>query len=108
MNATPNPHKEAQMPVNMKNILRYARVKKATPTPVPEPVEMAPVPEPVEMAPVEMAPVEMAPVEMAPVEMAPEWSMVNTKAELAAAAEAAGIDARANWKKSEILAALLA
>jgi hypothetical protein len=103
MNATPNPHKEAQMPVNMKNILRYARVKKATPTPAPEPVEMAPVPEPVEMAPVETAPVEMAPVETAP-----EWSMVNTKAELAAAAEAAGIDARANWKKSEILAALLA
>tara|TARA_B100001094_G_scaffold313478_1_gene351312 strand:+ start:2282 stop:2533 length:252 start_codon:yes stop_codon:yes gene_type:complete len=78
-------------------LLKYARVKKTAPAPAP--VEEAPV----EEAPVEEAPVEEAPVEEAPV---PEWSMSNSKAELTAAAEAAGIEVRSNWTKAEILAAL--
>lgn len=103
------------MPVNMKNIMRYARVK-PVPAPVPAP-EAAPVPAPeVEAAPVEAPEVEAPEVEAVPAEVeaapaeveAPEWSMVNTKAELTAAAEAAGIDVRSNWKKAEILAALMA
>ncbi len=85
------------MPVNMLPLLKYARVKKTAPAPAP--VEEAPV----EEAPVEEAPVEEAPVEEAPV---PEWSMSNSKAELTAAAEAAGIEVRSNWTKAEILAAL--
>ena len=90
------------MPVNMLPLLKYARVKKTAPAPAP--VEEAPVEEaPVEEAPVEEAPVEEAPVEEAPV---PEWSMSNSKAELTAAAEAAGIEVRSNWTKAEILAAL--
>ena len=87
------------MPVNMKALRKYARVKpKAAPAPAPAPapkIEAAPAPE------VEAAP---APeVEAAP---APEWSMENSKAELVAAAEAAGVEFKSTWKKADILAAL--
>ena len=82
------------MPVNMKALRKSvnrrkpvavaAPVKVAAPEPAP-----APAPEPV--------------VEAAP---EPELSMDNTKAELVAAAEAAGIEIKGGWTKADILAAL--
>ena len=36
----------------------------------------------------------------------PEWSMTNTKAELTAAAEAAGVEVEGSWTKAQILGAL--
>ena len=84
------------MPVNMKALRKSvnrrkpvaaaAPVKVAAPEPAPAP---APAPEPV--------------VEAAP---EPELSMDNTKAELVAAAEAAGIEIKGGWTKADILAAL--
>ena len=89
------------MPVNMKALRKHARSKKAVavPTPVaPEPAA-APAPEP---AP---APAPEPVVEEDPAPEA-EWSLMNTKAELIAAAEAAGVEFKSTWKKAEILAAL--
>ena len=88
------------MPVNMKAIRKMARVKPqpapvAKPAPAPEPPKAAPAPAPV----VEETP-EPAPVV--------EWSMANTKAELIAGAEAAGVEFKSTWTKSDILAALTA
>ena len=79
------------MPVNMKAIRKMARVKKSQPAPTPKPPKASPAPAPV--------------VEEAPVV---EWSLENTKAELVAAAEAAGIEFKPTWKKADILAALTA
>lgn len=75
--------------------------------------ESASAPEAVE-APVVEAPVVEAPVSLdtSDVPPAPEpeafesWSMLNTKAELTAAAEAMGIDVKAQWNKAEILDAI--
>lgn len=92
------------MPVNMKALRKSvnrrkpvaaaAPVKVAAPEPAPAP---APAPEP---AP---APAPEPVVEAAP---EPELSMDNTKAELVAAAEAAGIEIKGGWTKADILAAL--
>lgn len=100
------------MPVNMKALRKYARVKKPQPAPAPEPVVEAPAPAPAPKPAVEApapAPEPVveapAPVEEAP---APEWSMNNTKSELIAAAEEAGVDYKSTWNKADILAALQA
>jgi hypothetical protein len=42
-----------------------------------------------------------------PVVKSPKWSMDNTKSELVAAAEDAGIEVKSTWNKSDILDALL-
>ena len=88
------------MPVNMKalrkNVNRLKTKPAAAPAPVPAP---APAPEPV----VEAAP---APAPEPVAEAEAEWSMDNTKAELVAAAEAAGIEIKSGWTKADILAAL--
>lgn len=70
---------------------RPKAVAPAAPQPEPEIIE-APAPEPEIIEPVE----------------APEaeWSMANTKSELLAAAEDAGIEVRSNWNKAQILSAL--
>jgi len=64
-----------------------APVVEPEPEPVVEPVVVAPEPEPV---------------------VEPEWSMDNTKAELFAAADAAGITSQSGWTKADYLAALQA
>jgi outer membrane biosynthesis protein TonB len=90
------------MPVNMKAIRKMARVK-PKPAPTPEPPKAAPAPK----ASPKPAP---APVVEETPEPAPvvEWSMANTKAELIAGAEAAGVEFKSTWTKADILAALTA
>ncbi len=84
------------MPVNMKSLRKYARVKpKAAPAPEAK-------------APEAKAPEAKAPEAKAPEAKAPEWSMDNSKAELILAAKSAGIEFKATWKKADILAALSA
>jgi len=101
------------MPVNMKALRKHARSKKAVavPTPVaPEPAaapapEPAPAPAPEPVVEEDPAPAPEPVVEEDPAPEA-EWSLMNTKAELIAAAEAAGVEFKSTWKKAEILAAL--
>lgn len=88
------------MPHDLKRLQRRLcdrRPKAVVPAqPEPEIIE-APAPEPVEPETVEPEAVEAPEV---------EWSMANTKSELLAAAEDAGIEVRSNWNKAQILSAL--
>ena len=96
------------MPVNMKALRKYARSGKTfNPPPVaeaPEPevvVEPEPAPEPAPEPEPEVV------VEPEPEIESPKWSMDNTKSELVAAAEEAGIEVKSTWNKADILDALL-
>lgn len=95
--------------INLKNIQRAVRRPPTgggtpvmhKPVPAPEP-EAAPAPAPAPEPVVEAAP---AP---APEPEAEKLTMANTKAQLVAAADAAGVELQGGWTKAQILDALYA